>query len=1165
MTFIADLHIHSKYSRATAKNLDLENLYRLAQIKGLSVVGTGDFTFPAWMDEIESKLEETEPGLFSLRKEIAETIDQTVPESCRNPVRFMLQTEISNIYKKEGRVRKNHNLVYFSNLLAVKKFNARLDAMGNIKSDGRPILGLDARALLEIMLETSEDGFFVPAHIWTPWFSMFGSKSGFDTIEECFGDLKDHIFAVETGLSSDPPMNWRVSDLDHVSLISNSDAHSPGYLGRNASVFNTNLDYFSLRSALETRDTNAFVGTLDMFPHQGKYHYDGHRKCNVSLDPAATKELGGICPVCKKPLTLGVLYRVQELADRGEGFVPDNRQEYTSIIPLADILSEIFEVGPRTKKVTRYYQRAIEALGPELRILTECSPDKIKGAGVPLLAEAIVKMRAGDIRVDPGFDGEYGKVNIFSHREKEHLRGENSLLFSLPAPKTPNGKKTASSLDLGNLPREKSIGEKPIEKKGVKAKSVIEKKTTLKKGPSLPKSYTTEKEAGLLQGLNPGQKQAVESANPAILIQAGPGTGKTRTLTARIAYLISEKKTDPNSILALTFTNKAARQLVQRIDGFLPKGNSRVMAATFHGFCLNFLKENLGFNAGVMDDDLRLELIKNGLDEAIQSDLSTDTPIQNGSGKKKIGEERSDDMKRGGGFSGKKGVGQLDRLISQCKQQLLGPFDDLSCLAGGQDVRVLSQVYAAYQKQCRELNLVDFEELIFLSWHHLKASPMLLTRVQNRFAHIFIDEYQDLNLSQYELVKLLAQKSCLLVIGDPDQSIYSFRGSDNKYFKRFTKEYPECEQIFLDQNYRSTQTILDASFQMIATSHENSGSPIFSNLNTVQKLMIKETATEKAEAVAVGKMIEKLVGGLSFFSFDARNTRTGESMGEKEYSFSDFAVLFRTKKQGDIFAQVFQKAGIPFQMAEKMNLSAIKGISQVLSLFRILTSRGNTMDYQSIRDHCDPIVRKTDARLIVDEPMGQIFDPVLGPLFDLISGRDSLACLEILIDSLGVSEIIRQNDTPARAYERLIALARLYPDPGGFMDYLVLDQDQDHLAGSVEKVSLMTLHSAKGLEYPVVFVTGCEQGLIPFARDGNNCDNPEEERRLFYVAMTRAMDILCLTYAKKRRIYGTSQKRQRSFFIDDIEKKLTQYETSILRARETKKEIQLELFAGDVS
>jgi len=251
MKFIADLHIHSKYSRATAKNLDFENLYYTAQIKGVTIVGTGDFTYPAWIDEIESKLIETEPGLFSLKKEIAKDID-----------------------KKDDRVRKNHNLVYFPDIASVKKFNARLEAIGNIKSDGRPILGLDAADLLKIMLDVNDNGFFVPAHIWTPWFSMFGSKSGFDSMEECFGPLKKHIFAVETGLSSDPSMNWRIEDLDNVRLLSNSDAHSPGYLGRNASVFNTDLSFFDIRQALERNDLEKFKGTLDMYPHQGKYHYE---------------------------------------------------------------------------------------------------------------------------------------------------------------------------------------------------------------------------------------------------------------------------------------------------------------------------------------------------------------------------------------------------------------------------------------------------------------------------------------------------------------------------------------------------------------------------------------------------------------------------------------------------------------------------------------------------------------------------------------------------------------------------------------------------------------------------------------------------------------------------------------------------------------------------
>ncbi|RLB88033.1 MAG: hypothetical protein DRH26_14395 [Deltaproteobacteria bacterium] len=735
-------------------------------------------------------------------------------------------------------------------------------------------------------------------------------------------------------------------------------------------------------------------------------------------------------------------------------------------------------------------------------------------------------MRGGDIQIDPGFDGEYGKVNIFSRQEKQDLRGEKSLLFVLPTPRVSK--------------KEKSVPSRGVKKLGVKKRSA-----------PLPKTAQLAREPGLLEGLNPGQKQAVESKNPAILIQAGPGTGKTRTLTAKIAYLVSEKKTDPNAILALTFTNKAARELTRRIDAFLPREGNKVLASTFHGFCLKFLKEMFEFNAGLMEDRLRLELIKKSLETAVQTDLTAE--------------------KKTGGFSGKKGVVQLDRLISLCKQRLLGPDDDLSSLAGSGDAGVLRQVYTAYQQQCHEMNLVDFEELIFLFYSRLVAFPKALVQVQKRFAHIFIDEYQDLNLGQYELVKLLAQTSNLVVIGDPDQSIYGFRGSDNSYFNRFATDYPGCEQILLTQNYRSTQAILDASFQMISRSAENNGSQkIFSNLNTAQKLIVKETATQTAEAVAVGKMIENLVGGLSFFSMDTgrmdaekMGAGNGASMGEKEYSFSDFAVLFRTKKQGDVFAAVFEREGIPFQTADKTNQYSQDGIQQVLSLFRIITSRANSQDYQTLRDHFKSSSPKTDLK-IGKAREGHMVE-ILQPIYSLARERDSLACLEIFIDFLYLGKEIRQNNRLAGAHENLIALASLYPDPREFMDYLVLDQDPDHLAGSVEKVSLMTLHSAKGLEYPVVFVTGCEQGLIPFARDGKICDNLEEERRLFYVGMTRAMDILCLTYAQKRRIYGVSQKRQRSFFIDDIEKKLAQYETSVMRIRENKKEIQLELFGKDIS
>ena len=1057
MKFIADLHIHSKYSRATAKNLDFENLYYAAQIKGVKVVGTGDFTYPAWIEQIESKLEEAEPGLFSLKKEIAKNIDKTIPESCRNTVRFILQTEISNIYKKDDRVRKNHNLVYFPDIKSVKKFNSKLDSIGNIKSDGRPILGLDAADLLSIMLSINDKGFFVPAHIWTPWFSMFGSKSGFDSIEECFGPLKEHIFAVETGLSSDPPMNWRIEDLDDIRLISNSDAHSPGYIGRNASVFDTNLSFSHIRNALEKNDLKKYQGTLDMYPHQGKYHYDGHRKCNICLNPATTAKIDGICPECGRKVTYGVLNRVQELATRPEGYVPENRHGFQSIVPLTDILSEIFEVGPKTKKVTGYYNRAIETLGPELGILLDRSFEEIETANVPLLAEAVMKMRTGDISIEPGFDGEYGKVKLFSRQEKEQLKGEKYLLFDLP------GKRAKK-----------------------RVKKVIVKKNLKKNVKQSQKTNQPVKPQDLLTGLNPEQQKAVDSSARAMVIQAGPGTGKTRTLTARIARLVSKKDINPGNILALTFTNKAARQLELRIDKYVPKTKVPVLAATFHSFCLRLLKEYKGFNATIADDLFRISLIREAM-----------------GGKPKRG-----------------AVKRNDQLISLCKQNLLGPDDDLEKLITDEDRDNFKEVYQAYQALCNEQNVVNFEDLIPMTVRMLTNDEEILSSVRKTYQYIFIDEYQDLNFGQYELAKLICKGNHVVVIGDPDQSIYGFRGSDNKYFKRFALDFPECEKIILTKNYRSTQTILDASFQMISKSLGNDEKfKVFSDVGSARKLIIKEAPSEKAEAVAIGRMIEKLVGGTSFFSMDAGKTDPGE---QKEYSFADFAILYRTRRQGETFINMFEKEGIPFQAADKRKIFEIDGIKQLIDLCRVMADSADFPD--ALKDY------KTET------------------------------CIKFLYEKEDLSKIIKGNDKAEQALEKLLSVARQHNDLKDFLNALALNQDTDTLEFNVEKVSLMTMHAAKGLEFPVVFVAGCEQGLVPFAKDGINIDDLEEERRLFYVAMTRAMDILCLTYAKKRTIYGKSLKRQRSFFIEDIEKKLTQVEKRHVHIEVRKKEKQLELF-----
>jgi len=407
MRFIADLHIHSRFSRATSPDMSLENLWKWAQIKGISVIGTGDFTHPKWHDEIKEKLDASDNNLFKIK----DNNDYSVPESCGGEVSFMLTAEVSCIYSKNGKVRKVHSLIFAPDLAAVSKINTALAGIGNIASDGRPILGLDAKKLLKIVMDISEDALVVPAHAWTPHFSVLGANSGFDSIEECYEELTDHIYAIETGLSSDPAMNWRLSPLDKITLISNSDAHSPAKLGREANIFDTELSYESITHAIKTRE--GFLGTIEFFPQEGKYHNDGHTACGVSLSPQETIKHKYLCPICGKKVTIGVMHRVQKLADRENGFRPEGALPFSSIIPLQEIIGETMKVGVNSKAVNRTYFNLLEKLGSEFRILLDTPLDAIDKAGSPLLSEAIARMRSGNVHIAPGFDGTYGKVKIF--------------------------------------------------------------------------------------------------------------------------------------------------------------------------------------------------------------------------------------------------------------------------------------------------------------------------------------------------------------------------------------------------------------------------------------------------------------------------------------------------------------------------------------------------------------------------------------------------------------------------------------------------------------------------------------------------------------------------------------------------------------------------------
>jgi DNA helicase II / ATP-dependent DNA helicase PcrA len=412
---VVDLHTHSHFSRATSPQCTLEGLYYWGKLKGINIVGTGDFTHPTWFAEMQGKLEPAEAGLFKLKDESAALVNASLPASVRgNLLRFVLTAEIATVYPKGGKVRKLHQLIVAPSFATVAAINARLARLGgNLSSDGRPILLLDSKELLKIVLDTGPESLFIPAHIWTPWFGLLGSKSGFDSLAEAYDELTPHIHAIETGLSSDPAMNWRVPDLDGVTISSHSDAHSPQKLGREASVVQAQVNYRDIIGAFKTNDQR-FIGTIEFFPQEGKYHLDGHRKCKVRFTPEQTKAHGGICPVCHRRLVVGVLYRVDELAKRPPGYVPATPKRTEYIIPLPEIVAELKGVRTVTSKaVVDECTRVYQTLGDEFTILRKLPTRHIRTAGFAPLARAVERIRAGQVVIEPGYDGVYGTVKIF--------------------------------------------------------------------------------------------------------------------------------------------------------------------------------------------------------------------------------------------------------------------------------------------------------------------------------------------------------------------------------------------------------------------------------------------------------------------------------------------------------------------------------------------------------------------------------------------------------------------------------------------------------------------------------------------------------------------------------------------------------------------------------
>jgi DNA helicase II / ATP-dependent DNA helicase PcrA len=942
----------------------LPNLAYWARRKGIRLLGTGDITHPAWLSHLHESLEEAEPGLFRLR----DSIEHRLPASLRGePTRFMLSGEISTIYKRDDRTRKVHHLVYMPDLPSAERFRESLLRAGcNLGSDGRPIIGMDSRDLLEVTLEAHEEAYLVPAHIWTPWFSALGSKSGFDAIADCYADLAGHITAVETGLSSDPEMNHRVSSLDAYRLVSNSDAHSPQALAREATSFDCELDYFALKRALATGD--GLAGTIEFFPEEGKYHADGHRDCKVNWSPDQTRAAKGVCPVCGRQLTVGVLARVEDLSDRPAGHPPEGAKPVTHLIQLHEIVGEIEGVGPKSKTVEGKIHSLVAALGAELTILRHTPLAELSAAGGELLAEGVRRLRAGEVDRVPGFDGEYGVIKLF---RPEELRSSGDALFDLPAIPAPISKPVVKK-------------RKPPADKAVAARKPVS-------APPLPSIASPhepfepmlagmeEVGTGLLDRLDAMQRVAASAPGGPLLIVAGPGTGKTRTLTHRLAYLCAEMHVYPEQCLAITFTRRAADELRHRLGTLLGPVAKAVTVSTFHALALGQLR----------DQDPNLEVTEE----------------------------------------------TLDTLVPQ---------------------------------------------LVTL----LKKQPSLVDKLRARWPWVFVDEYQDVDEHQYELLRLLVPPDGnICAIGDPDQAIYSFRGSDVRFFMQFHADFVDARVVRLTRNYRSSAPIIAAAVQAIAPSTLIKGRRLDPAKVDLEAPLIGRfhAADPAGEAAFIAKRIDELVGGVSHRTkADVRGV-TGTTV-----SFGDIAVLYRTDAQAATIVETLSRASIPVQKRSHNRLRDRAGVKALLAELRLDNG----------------LTGSVSARL---------------------------------------KQLAPKVEDGYSAVDLLLPLAqRCGQDLERFLTEVSTGAEIDSLDPRAEAVTLLTLHAAKGLEFPIVFLAGCEDGLLPLRMPGKQPTEEEvaEERRLFFVGLTRAQRRLFLVHAARRARFGGERDVRPSPFLSAIDEGL---------------------------
>ncbi|MGE5550798.1 MAG: UvrD-helicase domain-containing protein [Bacteroidota bacterium] len=1041
MRFLADLHVHSHFSRATSGDCRPGPLAAAAARKGLTIVGTGDCTHGGWREELRKELIEGEEGLYRLREAVGPTVG----------IRFLVSGEISCIYKQDGRTRKIHHVVLLPSLAAAEKFSASLEARGaNLRADGRPIIGLDSRTLLALMLDAEPRGLLIPAHIWTPHFSLFGAHSGFDALEECFGDLSSEVIAFETGLSSDPPMNWRLSALDRLTLVSNSDAHSPDKLGREAVEIEAELSYGGLTAALR-RNQGQVLGTVEFYPEEGKYHYDGHRNCGVCWHPSETAAAGGRCRVCGRPVTVGVLHRVTALADRPEKARPAGAPQSIKLVPLAETVAAAFDVGTTSRRVQETYRRLIDALGPEIPLLRAVDLGEIDAVGGTLVAEAVRRVRAGEVEFRPGYDGEYGALTILRPEERAQLAGQVSLFVVPPADLRHARPQEAETRQAGFEMAASSIAESPAD-------------------------WTA---SDPIRGLDDEQRQAVTAGDGPVVVLAGPGAGKTRTLIQRIALLLRNGVV-PESITAITFTHRAADELRQRLTGAAGQDARRVWVGTFHRFCLELLSTALP----------KPPLI---LDERETEALLAEAAPRGGKGP-------------GGGRDLR---GQISLLKSR------GIHQDSPAVPPS-----IAEIYRRYQARLAGMEAYDYDDLLLATLDLIRADASLLRAAQQLARHLLVDEFQDLNAVQYHLVRLLAGDGAgLFVIGDPGQAIYGFRGASNHYFDQLKADFPAASTYRLRGNYRSAATIVQAA-QSFAT-----GGGQVAMRPGGQRLRYVAAGGARAEARAVVREIERLLGGSEMLAADRQSGRRLA----RTYSLGEIAVLFRTGRQGEPIEEALLAEGIPYRVLGRQALLAAPDVQEALDLIRYLDRPTDLRFAIALRgSRCNPgeaVLSKIRAFARANECSYTTATAELLrtgqftiALHERLQGfLEYVAELQAMASSKTAAEMIlhtaRGAEGPSRA---LLHLARTAGDRtlSEFLARLVTGHEADgerreDLAKPGDGITLLTMHAAKGLEFPAVILAGLADGVVPW-KGAEGEEELAEERRLFYVGLTRAAEALIL-------------------------------------------------------